>query len=87
MQITISDELVQQTMQVFHTNNAQIALEKALQSFLYSKNKNIDEIRTTTKKENSIASAFEELKILCQDEDYELDLPVRSNRSNPFTDL
>ncbi len=31
MQIAINDQLLQQTMQVFHTNNAQLALEKALQ--------------------------------------------------------
>ena len=34
MQIVINDELVQQTMQVFNTTNAQIALEKALKYFL-----------------------------------------------------
>jgi hypothetical protein len=40
MQIAINDELLQQTMQIFHTNNAQIALEKALQFVLQTaKNK------------------------------------------------
>jgi len=34
MQIVINDELVQQTMLAFNTNNAQVALEKALQFFL-----------------------------------------------------
>lgn len=78
MQITINDELAQQTMLFFNTNNAQLALEKAVQAFLQFKKNDIDKtIQIHTEKYNSIAFAFEELKTLCKEENYEFDLPAQ----------
>jgi Arc/MetJ family transcription regulator len=78
MQITINDELAQQTMQFFNTNNAQLALEKAVQAFLQFKKNDTDKtIAIFTDKNNSIAAAFEELKTLCKEENYEFVSPTR----------
>jgi Arc/MetJ family transcription regulator len=51
MQIAINDALVQQTMQFFNTNNAQVALEKALHCFLQA---NQNQILTNPLKDSLI---------------------------------
>ncbi|MDF5722806.1 MAG: prevent-host-death protein [Rhizonema sp. PD37] len=34
----------------------------------------------------SLAQAFKELQQLCTEENYSLEIPLRSNRDNPFTE-
>lgn len=38
------------------------------------------------KEEPSIADAFKELRRICAEEGYELEVPVREDRPNPFAD-
>ncbi len=82
MQIAINDELVQQTMQAFNTQNKQLALENAIRFFLQAHAKNQNNI----KPKKSLASALEELRNICTEENYQLTPPPRFNRQNPFAD-
>ena len=38
------------------------------------------------REERSLAEAFEELRRICEEEDYTLEIPRRQERSNPFPD-
>lgn len=38
------------------------------------------------REERTLGAAFEELRRICQEEDYSLDIPPRKERPNPFPD-